>query len=251
MKIAVCGKGGSGKSTITTLLAKEYGAQGKKVLVIDCDESNYGLHQQLGMELPNTLTQYMGGKGKILNDMANGPQNVPMMFDRRWTLDDIPKDCCSEKDGIKLMTPGKIEEANEACACAFSVVMLQFMAILDVKDDEMVIVDMEAGTEHFGRGTDNPVDVVLMVVDPSYESLRLAEKVSKMSKSIGKKLYFILNKTNEENEAVMRDAVKDFGPVLASFPMDAQLQKAGLMGQELSSGHPQASAMASAISSAL
>ena len=61
MKIAVCGKGGCGKSTVTTLLAKCLAARGKEVLVIDSDESNYGLHRQLGMEVPGDFTGYFGG----------------------------------------------------------------------------------------------------------------------------------------------------------------------------------------------
>ena len=247
MKIAVCGKGGSGKSTITSLLAKEFASRGRKVLVIDCDESNYGLHQQLGMDIPTSLTEYMGGKRHVMSGLSNGPQNMPMLFEHRWSIDELPKECCSEKDGIKLLTPGKIETANEACACAFAVVMLQFMAILDLKDDEIVIMDMEAGIEHFGRGTDNTTDAVLMVVDPSYESIKLSRKVAEMSKSIGKELFYILNKTNAENEAVMREAVADYGKILASLPMDAEIQKAGLMGTELSSGNSQAVCMVDAL----
>ena len=69
MKIAICGKGGSGKSTVTTLLAKELSAKNQKVLVIDCDESNYGLHQQLGMELSKDFTELFGGKKKVLPRM--------------------------------------------------------------------------------------------------------------------------------------------------------------------------------------
>ena len=121
------------------------------------------------------------------------------------------------------------------------------MAILDLKDDEIVIMDMEAGIEHFGRGTDNTTDAVLMVVDPSYESIKLSRKVAEMSKSIGKELFYILNKTNAENEAVMREAVADYGKILASLPMDAEIQKAGLMGTELSSGNSQAVCMVDAL----
>ena len=69
MKITVCGKGGCGKSTVTSLLAKALAGLGKEVLVIDSDESNYGLHRQLGMELPGDFTGYFGGKESVLNDM--------------------------------------------------------------------------------------------------------------------------------------------------------------------------------------
>lgn len=68
MKIAVCGKGGSGKSTVTTLLAKELAGRNKKVLIIDSDESNYGLSRQMGVDLPLDFTAYFGGKQKALQD---------------------------------------------------------------------------------------------------------------------------------------------------------------------------------------
>ena len=80
MKIMLCGKGGCGKSTVTALLAKEFARQGKRVLVIDCDESNYGLHQQLGLELPQDLTNFVGGKQKIMMLSANGSMNMPPLF---------------------------------------------------------------------------------------------------------------------------------------------------------------------------
>ncbi|GMN94561.1 P-loop NTPase [Blautia wexlerae] len=67
MKIAVCGKGGCGKSTVTSLLAKALARRGKEILVIDSDESNYGLYRQLGMKLPRDFTDYFGGKQNVLN----------------------------------------------------------------------------------------------------------------------------------------------------------------------------------------
>ncbi len=233
MKIAICGKGGSGKSTVTTLLAKEFAAQGKKVLVLDCDESNYGLHLQLGMELPCSLSDYLGGKGKIMEYLMGDPQNMPSMFEGTLTLEDIPKGYYAQKENIKLMTPGKIQQANEACACAFSAITCQFMESLNLKEDEIVIMDMEAGTEHFGRGTDNFTDIVLMVVDPSYESLRLSEKIAEMSASIGKHTYFVLNKVTADNEAIMRAELSNKGTILAVVPLDRELQTAGLLGKEV------------------
>ena len=67
MKITICGKGGRGKSTVAALLSKEFARMGKTVLVVDSDESNFGLHRQLGVELPRDFTEYFGSKDKAFN----------------------------------------------------------------------------------------------------------------------------------------------------------------------------------------
>ena len=87
MKIAVCGKGGCGKSTVTSLLAKALARRGKEILVIDSDESNYGLHRQLGMKLPRDFTDYFGGKQNVLNDMMLS-KFTHQFFEETWTIDD-------------------------------------------------------------------------------------------------------------------------------------------------------------------
>ncbi len=239
MILTICGKGGCGKSTMTTLLAKEFTRQGKKVLVMDCDESNYGLQLQLGMELPESLTDYAGGKGQIIEYLAGGRQNMPQLLKGEFTLDTLPKGVYTEKNGIRLMTPGKIQQANESGACAFSVIVSQFIEHLTEREDEVIILDMEAGTEHFGRGTDNISDAILMIVDSSYESLCLSDKIAQMSESIGKKTFFLLNKVTEEDEEIMKEKVSKNGTVAATIPFDRNIQRKGLVGEEIDADHPQ------------
>ena len=187
MKIAVCGKGGCGKSTVTSLLAKALARRGKETLVIDSDESNYGLHRQLGMKLPRDFTDYFGGKQNVLNDMMLS-KFTHQFFEKTWTIDDIPEDYYSLKDGVKLMTSGKIHQANEGCSCAMGTVMTQFIQNLRLTEDQFALMDMEAGIEHFGRGIDNGVDLILIIIDPSYESLQLSKKIGELSESIQKHL---------------------------------------------------------------
>ena len=101
MKISVCGKGGSGKSTIVSLLAERLAAAEKEVLIIDSDESNYGLHRHLGMENPKEFTGFLGGKEKVLNDMMLS-NFTHQFFEGHWKLSDIPEGYYTEKDGIEL-----------------------------------------------------------------------------------------------------------------------------------------------------
>ena len=115
MKLMICGKGGCGKSTIASLLAKAYAAQGKEVLVIDSDESNFGLHKQLGVKLPQDFTGYLGGKTTVLGEIMSamdGPAPVNF-FRRRWLLSDIPEAYLSRKGNIRLLSAGKIQKAGE------------------------------------------------------------------------------------------------------------------------------------------
>lgn len=232
MKIAVTGKGGCGKSTVTTLVAMALAQRGKEVLIVDSDESNYGLHCQLGMDLPGDFTGYFGGKQKVLGDLMLS-QFSKQFFNETWKLSDIPEDYYTEKDGIKLMASGKIHVANEGCACAMGTVLEQFITHLQLEENQFALLDMEAGIEHFGRGIDNGVDLVLMIVDPSYESLRLSRKIADLAESIGKPIYYALNKVTADNRDAMMNAVADPGKVAAILPHSTEVLQAGLMGQSL------------------
>ncbi len=255
MKITVCGKGGCGKSTVTTLLAKEFARMGQKVLVVDSDESNFGLHRQLGVDLPRDFTEYFGGKDKAFKTMMTSGILDSMklsafarkFFSEVFTMADIPEEYYSEKDGVKLMSSGKIHRANEGCACTMNSILEQFVDHLTLREDEIALLDMEAGVEHFGRGTDNHVDAILMIVDPTFESLRLSAKIAELSHSLGKPIYFCLNKLTEENRQTMVDAVSKNGPVICKMPLRAELSKAGLTGDELTVRCPQITEMAQKI----
>ncbi len=237
MKVAVCGKGGSGKSTVTTLLAKELAGRGRKVLVIDSDESNYGLSRQLGVDLPLDFTAYFGGKQKAMQDMMLS-NFTHRFFNETWEIQDIPEGYYSEKDGVKLMSSGKIHTANEGCACTMGNVLTQFIEHLVLSKGEYALIDMEAGIEHFGRGIDNGVDLILMVVEPSYESLALTGKVSELGTSIGKPVYLVFNKVDGENREWMKKNVCERVEILCEIPAEKSIATAGLQGTELSNGYP-------------
>ena len=127
MRIAVCGKGGSGKSTISALLAKQM-AKTKNVLVLDIDESNYGLHSQLGLKAPRDLMEYFGGKKGFKEKQREAPKKTQFwglaaeknsgqpekqqsrFFKERWNFSDLPPEFVEEKGNLKLMAVGKIHD---------------------------------------------------------------------------------------------------------------------------------------------
>jgi CO dehydrogenase maturation factor len=234
MKIILCGKGGCGKSTVATLLARAYQKAGKNVLVIDSDESNYGLHRQLGFELPEDFTHYFGGKKgayRVFDEMGR-------VFDNIWHFTDILGEFLTGEENLHLMAIGKIAEAEEGCACGIGFTGKMFLDNLETGDDDIVITDTEAGVEHFGRGLDRCADVILMVIDPSYESIHLSEKIYDMGKALGKPVFFVINKADDEQAAMVRDALRDKTAVIAEIPAQNGIMMAGLKGEPLNCNSP-------------
>ena len=229
MKIIICGKGGCGKSTTAALLAKAYQKEGRNVLVVDSDESNYGLYRQLGLELPEDFTHYFGGKKgayRVFDEKG-------YVFEEKWHISDIPEDFLAGDGTLRLMAIGKIAEAEEGCACGMGFTAKMLLDNLETGENDVVIVDTEAGVEHFGRGLDRFADVILMVIDPSYESIHLSEKVYDMAQALGKPVYFILNKADAEQAEITKAALREKEAVIAVIPADPQIMMAGLKGEAL------------------
>ena len=252
MKILICGKGGSGKSTISSLLAKSMARKGYNVLVIDSDESNYGLHRQLGMELPDDFMNFFGGKrgmGRRIREFFKKGESVSV-FDKRWGINDLPEEYLTKKNGIRLLAIGKIHDFGEGCACPMGALAKTLLDNLDVTDKEIVIVDTEAGIEHFGRGVEQGCDVILVVIEPSYESLKLAGKIDEMAKSIGKTIYFVLNKVDDDSRSAMLESLDQSKVnVAGTVPAIRDVFKAGLAGEELDVHLPEIEGLANLLGS--
>lgn len=233
MKILTCGKGGCGKSSVTALLAIELEKRGYEVIVVDNDESNFGLHIQLGMELPNDFALHFGGKRMVAEKLLKSKEGERFsVFNDGIRVSDIPEDYMSKKGGLNLIAIGKIREFGEGCACPFNALSADFLRMLELNKREFALVDTDAGVEHFGRGVEAGCDLILMVIDPSQESIRLAEKVNKISEGAGKPLYYVLNKTDDETEEFLLDSV-DQSKVVSVIPEDKRVFKNCLVGEAL------------------
>lgn len=224
MKTIVCGKGGCGKSAITSLIAKEISRRGFKVVVADNDESNFGLHTYLGLDLPKDLVNYFGGRDEVFERIDEIKQAL--------RLQDVSSDYISQKGGISLLSMGKIKEYGEGCACPINALSSEFYSNLRLEDGEFLLVDAEAGIEHFGRGVEEGCDLILMVVDPTQESLRLAKKVFNFGDEIGLEVLFVLNKVNEREEGFLKKSLPE-KRIISSIPEVEEISEASLEGKEL------------------
>lgn len=198
----------------------------KKVLVIDSDESNFGLHRQLGFELPKDFTLYFGGKKKTM-ELLN--TEGATLFHKKWKFDDIPSEYTTGDGQIQLVAIGKIHEAGEGCACPMGKLAARFLENIEEGND-IVIEDTEAGVEHFGRGVDARADVILMVVDTSFESIKLAEKVTEMGHSIGKPVFVVLNKINGTKAELIRNNLSEKCVIVGEILESTAILEEGLKG---------------------
>jgi len=246
MKISVCGKGGSGKSTIVTLLANEARARGHQVLVVDSDESNTGLFRILGFDqLPIPLMELVGGKKKVqkkmTRDFSSGESETEMTVMMKDTIvfDDIPAGYMRERDNLRLVCIGKILQSLEGCACPMGVLSREFLKKLSLKEDELVIVDMEAGVEHFGRGVETSIDSVVIVVEPPFESLEVGEKIHSLAAGIGvENIWTVLNKVPSDETArkLERELDKRGINVIGRIHYDPEVFKSSIEGGTLGKG---------------
>jgi len=244
-KIAVCGKGGSGKSVLVRLLADGLKRRGRRVLVIDSDESNTGLFRMLGFDKPpEPLIALLGGKKKLealLEEAvrAGTPEMQVDLMRKDLQLADIPPQYMLEKDGIRLINIGKILMALEGCACPMGIVSRSFLKRLRLAPDEVALVDMEAGVEHFGRGVETSLDCVLVVVEPSLDSLEVADKIHELAGQIDiADVWAVLNKvTSESISARLSKELDRRGiRVIGEIHQDAEIFESSLEGRPIASG---------------
>lgn len=235
MKILICGKGGAGKSTVAALTAMAFSRGGKKVFLVDADESNIGLYRMMGLEIPEPLLDSLGGKKGFkektrASGMALG--GPPPLFPANLEVEGIPGKCISEKDNLQVMSIGKIHHFGEGCACPMGNLFKLLFSSLQFDEDQMVLVDTAAGVEHFGRRLDEHCDHVICVADPSYESVIMVKKVVNIAEEAGLGVSIILNRTTPESEQIMKDSLAD-ADIISSVPDNSDIAACNLRGEIL------------------
>ncbi|MGI6078469.1 MAG: nitrogenase reductase [Fastidiosipilaceae bacterium] len=254
-KILVCGRGGSGKSTLVTMLARVLGEQGK-VLVVDKDESNLGLWKMMDISPPETLMDSLGGQEAVMrklmpnfikkgiieklrpafikNKKSKGTAMGLKMFPEEFSIDELPAVNVSWDGRVGLLQIGKIEHSNGGCSCPMAILACDILNNLNESNNEWVMVDTEAGIEHFGQGVCEGVDAVLMIVDPSHEAILLAEKTAILAEEVGKAFSVVLNKVDDKTEPCLIKMLEALGIDIAGvLHYSPEISEANLMGKPL------------------
>ena len=180
MKIAVSGKGGVGKTSVAAGLVLFFKNQGKRVIAIDADP-DANLAATLGFsasERPAPISELK----KIILERTG---EVGSFFKLNPKVDDIPDKFSAKKGNIRLLEMGTVKKGGSGCVCPESAFLKALLSHIFLNRDEVVVVDMEAGVEHLGRGTAQSVEKFLIVVEPNNTSLDTAKKINSLAEGLG------------------------------------------------------------------
>ncbi|MBW1645469.1 MAG: AAA family ATPase [Deltaproteobacteria bacterium] len=196
MKIAISGKGGVGKTTLAGTLARLMADQGRKVLAIDADP-DANLASAIGFKIEEVagITPLAEMTAEIEARTGAKKGTFGGIFKLNPKVDDIPDKFSLRRDNIKLLVLGTIPEGGGGCYCPESVLLKYLLRHVFLQRDESIILDMEAGLEHLGRGSTRGIDAFIVVVEPGSRSLQTARQVKKLAGDLGvKEVYVVGNK---------------------------------------------------------
>lgn len=226
LKVAISGKGGVGKSTLAGTLSRLFAAQGRRVLAIDADpDANLASALGLPAELRDTVHTISEERQLIETRTGARVREFGQIFALNPDVSGIAEQYATAYAGVDLLVLGAAQRAGNGCACPESVLLKSLVRELVLRRDEVVILDMEAGIEHLGRGTAMGVDVMIAVVEPGQRSVETAHRVREMAAGIGiTRFAIVINKstTPADDRAWM---AREFGEdaVLGLIPFDARI----------------------------
>jgi len=233
MKVAVSGKGGVGKTLVAAGLARGFAERGLKTIAIDADSSpNLALTLGLSTEESRKIVPISENKELVESKTGTGYSGV---YRLSFTVDDIVREySVNTPFGVNLIVMGTVHSMGAGCMCAPNAVVRALLRYLIVERNEAVILDMEAGVEHIGRGTASHVDVLLIVVDSNIKALEIAKQIHDLATSAGMKQIFLIG--NRVMNSAQKEAIKSFAeknglPILAFVPFDQQVIEEDMRGE--------------------
>ncbi len=185
MKIAISGKGGVGKTTLSSSLARLWAAEGRRVIAIDADpDANLAIALGADPALAAACTP-LTQMDDLIEERTGAAPGKGGMFRLNPDVSDVVDTCGTDIDGVTLLRMGTVERGGSGCMCSEGTFLKAFMRHLLIERTDVAILDMEAGLEHLGRGTAENVDLFVVVVEPGGRAVQTAHAVRSLARDIG------------------------------------------------------------------
>ena len=208
MKLAITGKGGVGKTTLASTLARLYADEGRTVLAADVDpDANLGLALGLSQEEVDAIVPI--SKMRTLVEERTGATDANRFYKLNPYVADIPEKYSKDINGVKLLVMGTVDVGGSGCVCPEHVMLKSILSAMTYRKNDVVIMDMAAGLEPLGRGTASNIDQFIVVIEPGARSVQTYRNVKRLAKDLGvKQVRVVANKVrNESDEAFVRGAI--------------------------------------------
>ena len=211
MKLAVSGKGGVGKTTLASALARLWAEEGRRVIAIDADpDANLAIALGADEQTAAACTP-LSEMDDLIEERTGARPGAGGMFKLNPDVSDVAETCGVDVGGVKLLRMGTVERGGSGCMCSEGTFLKAFMRHLLIEREDVAVLDMEAGIEHLGRGTAENVDVFVVVVEPGARAVQTAQTVRKLAEDIGvRDIVAVGNRVRSEEDAeFLRNALKE------------------------------------------
>jgi len=233
MKIAISGKGGVGKTTLAGVMARILAKRGTKVLAIDADpDSNLASAIGLPKEALAKLSPIASMTSMIEERTGAKKGRFGSVLKLNPKVDDLPDEMGVNYEGIRLLLLGCIPQGGGGCFCPENVLLKNLVRYLLVKREEALIIDMEAGLEHLGRGSTGQVDALIIVVEPGQRAMNTARQIKKLGEDLKiKNMMIVGNKVNSEEDRQLIERDLSGFPVLGYMSFNPKILQADKEGK--------------------